>query len=139
MTIGDQEGNYHLSYFVTNAGLDFTDPSWYSIDEGNSITVTGAVAVEDQALIATDYSLMQNYPNPFNPSTTITFSVPESGNVKLTVFNSLGEEVAILVDEFLPSGEKTVTFEAVSNFSGVYYYRMESSNFVDTKKMILLK
>ena len=139
MTIGNQEGTYDLSYFVTNAGLDFSDPTWYSIEEGNSITVTGAVAVKDEGIIATSYNLKQNYPNPFNPSTTITFSIPESGNVKLTVFNSLGEEVATLVDEYVSAGVKTVTFKAESNFSGVYYYRMETPGFVDTKKMILLK
>ena len=139
MTIGNQEGSFDLSYFVTNAGLDFTDPTWYSIDEGNSITVTGAVAVKDEGIAATSYNLKQNYPNPFNPSTTITFSIPESGNVKLTVFNSLGEEVAVLVNEFISAGVKTVTFDAESNFSGVYYYRMESPGFIDTKKMILLK
>ena len=138
MTIGNQTGNFDLSYFVTNAGLDFTDPSFYDISEGNSITV-GASAVEDQGIIATEYSLLQNYPNPFNPSTTITFSIPESGNVKLTVFNSLGEEVTTLVNEYISSGVKTVTFEADNNFSGVYYYRLETSTFVDTKKMILLK
>jgi len=139
MTIGNQKGDFDLSYFVTNAGLDFSEPTWFDISQGNSITVTGAVAVEDEGILATEYNLRQNYPNPFNPSTTITFSIPESGNVKLTVFNSLGEEVTTLVNEYVSAGLKTVTFEAVTNFSGVYYYRMETSNFVDTKKMILLK
>ena len=146
MTVGNQNGNFNLRYFVTNAGLDFSDPAvgsstglYYDISEGIPITVTGATAVEDEGIIATEYNLMQNFPNPFNPSTTITFSIPESGNVKLTVFNSLGEEVATLVDEYVSAGVKTVTFEAVNNFSGVYYYRMETSTFVVTKKMILLK
>ncbi|MGB5849013.1 MAG: T9SS type A sorting domain-containing protein, partial [Ignavibacteriaceae bacterium] len=126
------------SYYISHAGFDFTDPSYWDISEGNSITV-GASAVEDEGIIATEYNLMQNYPNPFNPSTTITFSIPESGNVKLTVFNSLGEKVTTLVNEYISTGVKTVTFEAVNNFSGVYYYRLETSTFVDTKKMILLK
>lgn len=145
MTVGDQNGDFDLSYFVSHAGGEFDSTEWtstglwYDISEGNSITITGATAVEDEEIIATEYNLMQNYPNPFNPSTTITFSIPESGDVKLTVFNSLGEVVATLVNEYVPAGVKTVTFEAVNNFSGVYYYRMETSTFVGTKKMILLK
>jgi uncharacterized protein YceK len=121
MTIGDQNGDFDLSYFVSNSGLDFTDSTWFDIDEGNTIRVTGGTDVKDKGIVAKTYGLEQNYPNPFNPSTTITFSIPESGNVKLTVFNSLGEEVTILVDEFLPSGVKTVKFEDVSIYSGIYY------------------
>jgi hypothetical protein len=85
------------------------------------------------------FDLAQNYPNPFNPSTNIKYSVPESGNVKLSVFNTVGEEVAILVDGFSESGFFEVSFNASSLPSGVYLYKLKSSNSVQTKKMMLLK
>ena len=86
-----------------------------------------------------EYSLSQNYPNPFNPSTIIEYSIPESGNVKLFVFNSLGEKVATLVDEFKNSGKHEINFKGIDIPSGVYYYKLISGSFAETKKMILLK
>lgn len=139
MTVGNEDGDFDLSYFVSNAGLDFTDSTWYAISEKNGITITGATDVSDAGVVVDNYSLKQNYPNPFNPSTSISFSIPKSGNVKLSVFNSLGEEVTILVNGFIPAGLKTVKFDAQNFQSGVYYYRLETSGFVETKKMVLLK
>lgn len=139
MTVGNEDGDFSLSYFVTNAALDFSDSTWYAISQNNNITITGATGVSDAGILVKNYDLMQNYPNPFNPTTSISFSIPESGNVKLSVFNSLGEEVTTLVNGFLPAGFKTVKFDAQNFQSGVYYYRLESSGFVETKKMVLLK
>ena len=139
MTVGNEDGDFGLSYFVTNAALDFSDSTWYAISENNNITITGATDVSDAGVVVNNYSLKQNYPNPFNPSTSISFSIPESGNVKLIVFNSLGEEVTILVNGFIPAGLKTVKFDAQNFQSGVYYYRLETSGFIETKKMVLLK
>ena len=87
----------------------------------------------------TEYTLNQNYPNPFNPSTTIQYSIPESGNVKLSVFNSLGEEVANLVDGNKEAGTYRINFNADELSSGIYYYRISINNFSSIKKMILLK
>ena len=140
MTVGNEDGDFGLSYFVSNAGLDFSsDTTWYDISENNNITITGATDVSDAGVIVKSYSLKQNYPNPFNPSTSISFSIPESGNVKLSVFNSLGEEVTTLVNGFIPAGLKTIKFDAQNFQSGVYYYRLETPRFVETKKMVLLK
>ena len=139
MTVGNEEGDFGLSYFVTNAALDFSDSTWYAISQNNSITITGATDVSNPGVVVKNYSLKQNYPNPFNPSTSIPFSITKSGNVKLSVFNSLGEEVTTLVNGFLPAGLKTVKFYAQNFQSGVYYYRLETSNFIETKKMVLLK
>lgn len=86
-----------------------------------------------------DYILKQNYPNPFNPSTTIRYSIPESGNVTLKIFNTLGEEVATLVDEFKAAGDHTVNFDAVNLSSGIYFYRLQSGNKIQAKKMMLLR
>ncbi len=85
------------------------------------------------------FTLEQNYPNPFNPSTTIRFSIPVESNVRLNVFNALGQEVAQIVNERLKEGYHEVSFDATALTSGIYFYRLESDKFVDTKKMILLK
>jgi len=85
------------------------------------------------------FDLAQNYPNPFNPSTSIKYSVPESGNIRLSVFNIVGEEVAVLVDGFSQAGFYEVTFDASNLSTGVYLYKLQSANSVQTKKMMLLK
>jgi hypothetical protein len=85
------------------------------------------------------FDLAQNYPNPFNPSTNIQFSVPESGNVKLSVYNLVGEEVAVLVNGFRQAGTFEVTFDASNLSTGIYLYKLQSANSVQTKKMMLLK
>ncbi len=86
-----------------------------------------------------EFSLEQNYPNPFNPSTTIKFSIPEAGNVKLIVFNSLGEEIIKLVDEHKEAGIYKVNFNAQDVPSGIYFYKIESGRYNDVKKMVLVK
>ena len=85
------------------------------------------------------YSLSQNYPNPFNPSTKISWQLKNDGFVTLKVYDQLGKEVATLVNEERPAGSYEIEFNASSLASGVYYYRISSGNFVDTKKMILIK
>ena len=86
-----------------------------------------------------EYSLFQNYPNPFNPSTVIRFAIPQSGLVKLKVFDILGREVKTLVNDELTSGVHEIEFNASNLSSGIYFYRIESGSFVQTKKMILIK
>ncbi len=85
------------------------------------------------------YALEQNYPNPFNPSTNIRYSVPRTGNVKISVFNIIGEEVAILVDEIKKAGSYTIKFDASEFNSGMYIYRLESGSFTESHKMLLIK
>ncbi len=85
------------------------------------------------------YSMEQNYPNPFNPVTNIKFSIPASGNVKLVVFDILGREVATLLNEVKTAGNYTADFDASALSSGVYFYRLESGSFTQTKKMLLVK
>jgi Secretion system C-terminal sorting domain/Kelch motif/Galactose oxidase, central domain len=85
------------------------------------------------------YSLSQNYPNPFNPSTVIKYSLPKAGLVKLVVFDILGREVRTLVNEVKTAGIYSVNFDASSLASGVYFYKVESGDFVQTKKMLLIK
>jgi hypothetical protein len=86
-----------------------------------------------------DFLLQQNYPNPFNPSTTIKFSIPEKTNVTLKIFNSIGQEVASLLNGQMAAGNHSVDFNASKLSSGVYFYRIDSPSFTSTKKMILIK
>jgi hypothetical protein len=86
-----------------------------------------------------DFSLAQNYPNPFNPSTSIQYSVTGSQNVTLKVFNVIGKEVAVLVNEKKEPGTYTVEFSSANLSSGTYFYRLQSGAFIQTKKMVILK
>ena len=86
-----------------------------------------------------EFKLEQNYPNPFNPTTTIQFAVPSVSDVKLEVFNILGQKVATLVNRRMEAGVHTVNFNATNLSSGVYFYRLQSGSFVQTKKMMLVK
>jgi hypothetical protein len=83
--------------------------------------------------------LQQNYPNPFNPGTKIIYSIPKQSFVSLKIYDILGKEVIALINEEQPLGTYEVDFDA-SNFSaGVYFYKLQAGNFVQTKKMMLLK
>lgn len=102
---------------------------------GNGITTS----TESNELV-TRFSLEQNYPNPFNPTTTIQFSLPNEGHTKLTVFDVLGREVAVLVDDLMTVGSHTLSFDAGSQLaSGVYLYRLQSGGLTSTQKMLLMK
>ncbi|CAN5643605.1 hypothetical protein BH10BAC5_BH10BAC5_22480 [soil metagenome] len=85
------------------------------------------------------FFLKQNYPNPFNPVTNIEFDIPRSGNVKLTIFNSLGKEVSALVNERLSPGSYRASWDASAFSSGMYFYKLEGESFSSTKKMLLVK
>lgn len=86
-----------------------------------------------------EFSLSQNYPNPFNPSTVIDYSIPQDGLVNITVFDVLGREAAVLVNKFTRSGKYSVSFDASSLSSGIYFYKITAGSFTQTKKMILQK
>ena len=87
----------------------------------------------------TAFSLAQNYPNPFNPSTEISFAIPKDSYVKLVVYDMLGREVAKLADGEMSAGYHAVTWNASGVASGVYIYRFSAGNFVQVKRMLLLK
>ena len=89
--------------------------------------------------IVDEFTLYQNYPNPFNPSTSISFSLPQAEQVKISVYDMLCREVAVLVNDYLQSGLHTTSFDGSGLSSGVYIYRIESGSFVKAKQMILLK
>ena len=95
--------------------------------------------IEVEVASPSTFSLEQNYPNPFNPSTKIKYSVTQSSNVVLKIYDVLGNEVATLVNEEKPAGSYEVEFNPSSLTSGVYFYKLQAGSFVDMKKMLLLK
>jgi hypothetical protein len=121
----DRNYNYHL-VSVDAAGVR-SDVAYVSA------TPTGVSAV------ATEYSVAQNYPNPFNPTTSITFSLLESGFATLNVYNLMGQEVATLVRGNMAAGVHTVEFDASALPSGMYLYKLTAGSFSATRKMMLMK
>jgi len=107
------------------------------VDFNGTYSYSDVVEVEITSPVT--FELAQNYPNPFNPSTIINYSIPEAGNIRLSVYNLVGEEVAVLVNGFSQAGSFEVTFDASNLSTGVYLYKLQSANSVQTKKMMLLK
>jgi hypothetical protein len=89
--------------------------------------------------LPTEFALYQNYPNPFNPSTEVRFALPVNANVRLTVVNLLGQEVATAAAGFYVAGTHTVTFNASDLPAGLYFYRLDAADFAAVRKMMLLK
>jgi len=106
------------------------------VDTDGSFEYSDVVEVE---VVPNQYELSQNYPNPFNPSTTIRFSLPQASQIKINIYNMIGEQVATIADGMYEAGYHKVTFNASDLPSGAYVYRIESSDFVQVKKMILMK
>jgi hypothetical protein len=118
-------------------GLPLGDLNWFPDKKAEWERLTDVKQVEN--VVPTAFALEQNYPNPFNPSTTIEFALPKQAKVSLKVFNLLGQEVAILVNQTLGAGRYTSTFDAAKLASGTYIYRLTADNVVKTGKMMLVK
>ena len=114
-------------------------PGFYIPGLETKLTDEIVVSVDDDITSLQEFSLEQNYPNPFNPSTTIKYSIPSSGFVSLKVYDVLGNEVATLINEEKSAGSYEVEFSAAGLSSGIYFYKLQSGNLVETKKMILLR
>lgn len=126
-----------MTYSVNNQDRSWQSPSrWTYTWIGERST---PVSVEDEIEVPFTYNLSQNYPNPFNPSTTIAYSIRKAGPVEVVVYNVLGQRVRTLVDENKPAGEHHIQFDASGLSSGVYFYRIQAGDFVDTKKLLLMK
>jgi len=122
--------------------------SGYTYDSGannmtkvceSGVVYKGEPTAGAQQMLPAEFGLSQNYPNPFNPTTDISFSLKQSGHATLTVYNIRGQKVTTLADGFFGAGTHTVTWDATKVSSGVYLYRLEANDLVETKKMILLK
>ncbi len=148
-----QSGTWTTSGFVQGKGTSteensysFTDKDLQSgkyiyrlkqVDFDGSYSYSQNVEVTVSAPLT--FELSQNYPNPFNPSTTIHYAIPEAGNVKLIVYNLLGQEVKSLVNGFKEAGAYSVNFDASGLNSGLYLYKLETGSYTQVKKMTLLK
>lgn len=144
--------NSVFSYEITNPSIEAVSLT-ATTNVGNTsgfafIELITAVEKENNE-IPSEFSLKQNYPNPFNPSTTITFSIPSEEFVTLKVYNSLGEEVAELLNETKSAGNYSISFSAVGGSasggdanmltSGIYFYNLTAGNYTQTRKMMLVK
>ncbi len=116
---------------------------WVGSNSGIRFTTNGGgelIGIEQTSnTIPSDFELKQNYPNPFNPSTNIRFSLPAAGSVKLVVYDISGRQVAELVNKYLTAGSYSFDFNASKISSGTYFYRLETNDYTETKKMILIK
>jgi hypothetical protein len=143
---------YRIHHFI---GADAEFVEWFApgvgIVQRDVITIAGlrrwilvdrvitSVRTSTGFVIPKSYSLSQNFPNPFNPTTKIEYQIPELSFVTLTVYDVLGNEITTLVNEEKSIGSYSVDFNATALPSGIYFYRLQASEFVETKKMILLK
>ncbi|MCB0732404.1 MAG: T9SS type A sorting domain-containing protein, partial [Ignavibacteriae bacterium] len=96
-------------------------------------------SISKENVLPTSYTLYQNYPNPFNPSTNINFDIVENTNVSLIIFNVLGEEVKNVINQKLNAGAYSINVNFENIESGIYFYRISTNNFTETKKMIFIK
>ncbi|MBN1480792.1 T9SS type A sorting domain-containing protein [candidate division KSB1 bacterium] len=119
--------------------LTVTDNGGATAHDDVTITIEHPAGIENDCHIPTTYTLRQNHPNPFNPKTTIRYSIPQPGRVQLTVYDVLGKQVVVLVNDVTPIGYHNVEFDASDLSSGVYYYRLRCNGFVQTKKLVLLR
>jgi len=127
------------NYFI-NSGMDTSKISLSEVPVKISTSSnTLILTLASQTGIPVQYQLGQNYPNPFNPSTIINYSVPNAGLVTLKVYNVLGREIATLVNQEKSPGNYSVQFTGSKLSSGIYFYRMQSGSFEETKKLLLLK
>ncbi|HQY52041.1 MAG TPA: T9SS type A sorting domain-containing protein [Ignavibacteria bacterium] len=143
--------NYYFRGWTGIGAGSYTSPDSTGLDSVitiNNITVpivetarwTTTVGINQlSSLVPDKFSLYQNYPNPFNPTTNIKFDIIKSGGVKVIVYNALGKEVNVLLNENLSPGTYKVDFDGAGFASGIYYYKIVTSEFTDVKKMLLIK
>jgi hypothetical protein len=125
-------------YTVTVTGTESSGPRThtrtYQIRVGNFVGIA-----QNNNEIPKEYKLEQNYPNPFNPSTKINFSLPQSSNVVLKIYDALGNEVSGLINETMQAGNYTYTFDATKFATGIYFYKLDAGSFTNVKRMMLIK
>ncbi|MBN1542917.1 T9SS type A sorting domain-containing protein, partial [candidate division KSB1 bacterium] len=126
--------------YLTAAGINSEKRVFFGTSDGRIIGGDMGTAVIDRpAARPVRFNLEQNYPNPFNASTLIRFEIYQNSPVKLQIFDTLGREIATLVDKPMNAGAHSVTYEANDLASGVYFYRLQAGAGVQLRKMILVK
>ena len=132
---GSYEGNIVLSS-INNDNAYQTPQVWSHTYVGR---YDGNILSVDEDIVATRFELKANYPNPFNPTTTIEYSIGMAGQTRLMVYDIMGREIVMLVNEYRPMGTHKIVWNASSMPSGIYFYRLETSSFTRTQKMVLMK
>ena len=138
---GTTAENKRYTYSDDLSDLNYTGKIYYRLkqfDFDGSFEYSEIVEIFFD-LMPDEYSLLQNYPNPFNPTTTIKYSIPEDALVELKIFDVLGKEVFVLKNEIQKTGSYSIVFDGSNLASGIYFYRIQAGDFIDTKKFILLK
>lgn len=122
--------------YTVNAGFKSPSRKW-----GNTSAVVNVTGIDEElvGLTPEKFALYNNYPNPFNPSTKIRYAISQTAFTTMKVYSILGEEVAALINEIKTPGIYEINFDASKLTSGTYFYKLESDNFSQTKKMIILK
>lgn len=137
-----RSGNTMVKSSVGQPFVGFAEQSNLRIESGflaDTLSRGGQVGVQNEEKIPTEFSLKQNYPNPFNPITTIQIEIPSKSFITLKVYNLIGQEVATLIDEEKSQGVYRIQFDGSKLSSGMYFYRLVSSNYIQTKKFTLLR
>lgn len=98
-----------------------------------------SINIEEPQSIITSFKLYENYPNPFNPITHISFDVPKSSQVNLSIYEITGRLVKTLINNEMHPGKHTTTFEAGDLSSGIYFYRLQANSYIEVKRMMLIK
>lgn len=130
---------YSVANSVNGDGIPTNLDQWNFGENFVIYVIDNPVNIKNENLQPQDFVLHQNYPNPFNPTTNIGFRISDFGFVSLKVYDALGNEVKTLVNEIKLAGEHHVEFSSNGLTSGIYYYRLETKSFSETRKMILLK
>jgi len=138
MDISDYADRPFTFRFRVHTDEWFRMDGWY-IDNVRVSVLEGVSGAQDNPQLPSVFSLGQNYPNPFNPSTTITYELPRSSIVRLSVFDMLGREVSVLVDERKDAGVHEVKFDALGLATGVYFCRMQAGDIVQSRKLMMVK
>jgi hypothetical protein len=134
----DSDTRNHISHWWIQTG----DPSWNNASTWGTAVFQNSksiLAVKEKNVVPSQYELAQNFPNPFNPTTTIAYGLKNSGKVRLSVFDIMGKEVAVLVDGSQAAGSHQVQFNASNLSTGMYFYKLQTADQVFTKKMTLVK
>jgi len=147
LTAISQEKKHVTHNFVMNNASDFSARIVFNVGNYEGDLYIDNVSLHEKVVASlptvngspNSYNLFNNYPNPFNPSTTITYQIPKNSFVKLIVYNTLGQEVAKLVSEQQSHGKYSVQFDASNLPSGIYIYKLQAGDFIESKKMVMTK
>jgi len=149
------EGEYTYVGYIGEFGDTIIDSSYFSFTKLGSAkgSVAGwetfnhwfeesgkeALVLGKEVIVPTHFALRQNYPNPFNATTVITYQLPTNSHVALEVYNLLGRRLATLVDERQEAGYRSVVWDASEVSSGLYFYKLTAGEFIETRRMMLVK